>query len=100
MHPNVGVVWLSIASAHAHTAAEVCVPIGGLLPGTRPPLPCWQKETYGLLLATDKHLSYVLLACPAMKAAFHSGDHKGIKHLSQVLALSASFAFPLPKQAF
>ena len=32
-------------------------------PGTRPPFSCWQKCTYGLLLATHKHLSDVPLQC-------------------------------------
>ena len=62
MHPLAGATWISEASARVHTGAELCVLVGGLLPGTRPPRPCWQQGTHGLLLATDEHLSYALLA--------------------------------------
>ena len=36
--------------------------VDALMPGTRPPLFCWQKDTSALLLANDEHLFYVLLA--------------------------------------
>ena len=62
MHPSVGVAWLSMASACVRTAAELCLFVGGLIPGTHPPLSRWQTSTYGLFMATDEHLSDVLLA--------------------------------------
>ena len=57
--------WISRAPATAHAAAERCVLLSVLLPGTRLPPSCWQNGTDGLLLATDEHLFDVLLrACP------------------------------------
>ena len=50
-----------MVSARVHTAADLCVIIGELKPGTHLPLSCWQKGTRGLFLATDEHLLYVLL---------------------------------------
>ena len=54
-----------MVTALMHTATQRYALTGGLSSGIHQSLCCMQKGTYGLLLATDEQLSYVLLACPA-----------------------------------
>ena len=60
-------------SIDAQTAAELCVLVGGLLPGTRPPLRCRQKGACGPSLATDEPLPDVLPARACHDTASRSG---------------------------
>ena len=46
------------------TCAYRCRMVGDPKPGTRQPLSCWQKGTYGLVLATDEHLFCAASGCP------------------------------------
>ena len=62
MHPDVGGAVLIIAPASVHIAAGNHDLVGDLLPATDLPSLYWHKGTYGLLLATDEHLLYLLLA--------------------------------------
>ena len=58
---NIAGSWTRGGGVRVHTAAGLCGLCGGRLPGPRWPSLLWQKGAYGLLLATEEHLSCVLL---------------------------------------